>query len=40
VKINGRLTEEELSQGVHPARQPGSSRAAGLDRTAITMEGA
>tara|TARA_B100000315_G_scaffold217845_1_gene218747 strand:- start:2849 stop:4381 length:1533 start_codon:yes stop_codon:yes gene_type:complete len=36
---NEHLIEERLGEGVHPAKYPGSSRAAGLDRAAITMGG-
>ncbi|HJN88008.1 MAG: hypothetical protein QGH97_15715 [Dehalococcoidia bacterium] len=36
---NERLIEERLGEGVHPTKYPGSSRAAGLDRTVITMGG-
>lgn len=34
---NTRLIEERLGEGIHPAKYPGSSRAAGLDRPAIMM---
>ena len=36
---NEHLIEENLGEGVHPAKFPGSSRAAGLERAAITMGG-
>jgi radical SAM superfamily enzyme YgiQ (UPF0313 family) len=36
---NERLIEEKLGEGVHPAKYPGSSRAAGVDRAVITMGG-
>jgi radical SAM superfamily enzyme YgiQ (UPF0313 family) len=36
---NEQLIEERLGEGVHPAQYPGSSRGAGLERSAITMGG-
>ncbi len=34
---NDQLIEERLGEGIHPARYPGSTRAAGLDRATIIM---
>ena len=34
---NDRLIEERLGAGIHPAKYPGSTRAAGLDRATIMM---
>ena len=34
---NDHLIEERLSEGIHPAKYPGSTRAAGLDMAAIMM---
>ena len=34
---NDRLIEEWLGAGIHPAKYPGSTRAAGLDRATIMM---
>ena len=33
------LIEEKLGQGIHPAKYPGSSMAAGLERAVVTMAG-
>ena len=34
---NDHIIEERLSEGVHPAKFPGSSRAAGLEKATIGM---
>ncbi|MFQ5874931.1 MAG: hypothetical protein ACE5JL_14205, partial [Dehalococcoidia bacterium] len=34
---NEHLIEERLGEGTHPAKYPGSSRAAGLERATIGM---
>ena len=34
---NDQLIEERLGEGIHPAKYPGSTRAAGLDRATIMM---
>ena len=36
---NEQLIEEKLGEGIHPAKYPGSSMAAGLERAAISMAG-
>jgi radical SAM superfamily enzyme YgiQ (UPF0313 family) len=36
---NEELIEEKLGEGIHPAKYPGSSMAAGLERVAMTMAG-